>query len=181
MHNENCLLFTATRQEFRNRFWNAYMLFYEAVDREIQADPENGNKFVQCLMFCIVVNILLPCKNRQSLSTENIVKDVSQEELQESTQEESHATSPDMSHDVSHDMSHDVSHDEVVTTDQAVLREVTVQDNIPTDIKRSINDENLHFLRHKEVYTEEYFIFIKNLVDISLVSFYFFEHECGPV
>lgn len=42
--------------------------------------------------------------------------------------------------------------------------------SMPSAIQRCIHDENLQFMQHKEVYTVEYFTFIKELVDANMVS-----------
>ncbi len=43
-------------------------------------------------------------------------------------------------------------------------------DSMPADIQRSVNEENLLFMRHRDVYCPEYFEFIHRLAMCNTVS-----------
>lgn len=44
-------------------------------------------------------------------------------------------------------------------------------DTIPPAIQRSVNEENLQFMRHRDVYCLEYLAFVRSLVAANTVSF----------
>ena len=44
-------------------------------------------------------------------------------------------------------------------------------DKMPASIHRVIHEENLTFVKNRDVYNQEYFKFVKNLVRRNLVSF----------
>lgn len=43
-------------------------------------------------------------------------------------------------------------------------------DSMPARIQRSVNEENLQFMRHRDVYCPEYFEFIRKLALCNTVS-----------
>ena len=43
-------------------------------------------------------------------------------------------------------------------------------DTMPPEIQRSVNEENLQFMQHRDVYCPEYFAFMRQLVQANGVS-----------
>lgn len=43
-------------------------------------------------------------------------------------------------------------------------------DKMPASIQRMIHSENLTFVKNRDVFNEEYFKFVKNMVEINSVS-----------
>ena len=44
-------------------------------------------------------------------------------------------------------------------------------DSMPATIQRSVNEENLQFMQHRDVYCPEYFLFIHRLTFCNFVSY----------
>ena len=109
--------------DMRVRFWNAYMLFYEARDL-----PKK-------------------CGSASSLSTDNTPVSIPE--------------SPRLA-------------DDKLSQLQALVqkgdRRGVFSDTIPPAIQRSVNEENLQFMRHKDVYCLEYLTFVRNLVAANKVG-----------
>ena len=42
-------------------------------------------------------------------------------------------------------------------------------DTMPPEIQRSVNEENLQFMQHRDVYCPEYFDFVNQLVQANMV------------
>ena len=51
-------------------------------------------------------------------------------------------------------------------------------DSIPANIQRSVNEENLQFMQHRDIYCPEYFEFIYRLTLANSVSLK--GDHCGP-
>ncbi|XP_022244007.1 ubiquitin carboxyl-terminal hydrolase 24-like [Limulus polyphemus] len=124
--------------EIRQRYWNAYMLFYERLEEQAKT-PRTPRKISGRFSF----------KKSDSANTCNRTPRKS--------------TVPSSSTARQRDSLSQLTH----LVDKGERQGLFV-DKMPASIQQSVREENLRFMHNCEVYNDQYFSFIQHLVDINL-------------
>ncbi|XP_076309376.1 ubiquitin carboxyl-terminal hydrolase 24-like isoform X2 [Tachypleus tridentatus] len=124
--------------EIRQRYWNAYMLFYERLEEQAKT-PRTPRKISGRFSF----------KKGDSASTCNRTPRKSAVQSGSTVRQR----------DSLSQLTHLVDKGE---------RQGLFVDKMPASIQQSVREENLRFMHNCEVYNDQYFSFIQHLVDINL-------------